>query len=45
MCRELLWRRFSASSRTRSMISSEGSFMLPLRTISERRVSATTCQP
>ena len=45
MCRELLCRRFSASSRTRSMINSDGSLMFPLRTINERRVSDMTCHP
>ena len=44
-CRELRWRRRSASSRTRSMISSEGSLILPRFTIRERRVSEMICQP
>jgi hypothetical protein len=44
-CRELLCRRLSASSRTRSIISSEGSLILPLLTMRDRRVSDRTCHP
>jgi hypothetical protein len=44
-CRELRLRRLSVSSRTRSIISSAGSLMFPLRTMRERKVSESTCQP
>ena len=45
MCRELRLRRFSASSRTRSIINSAGSLMFPLRMMRERNVSEIKCHP